>query len=462
MRSSSLVVLCLVTVSFMDAALTAACGGGGDDAHAGDAGTNDGALDELGPDARTTGDASTGDGGSGVVEYHDIASAASWSAFDLADFNPDFANRSTFFGGAFDGRYVYLNPLQRTYAGDGGFGFVSSIMVRYDTRAAFGAGSSWSEFDIGSVNPFAGGYVSAAFDGRYLHVSGSSSSKYMARYDTQAPFAAKGSWSTSEIPPSPPETYSGDGYYGLAFDGRYVHSGPLAQTSPLVRHDTQSSDQDAGWSKFDDTKLTPPGLRTRGAIFDGRYVYFVPGTDGIVANGVAVRYDTLAPYDDAGAWRSFDLRSLNPKAKAFAGGSFDGRYVYFAPFYQNGAQTGTVARLDTQGAFDAATSWTTFDLAPVVPGPTIYCGSVFDGRFLWLVPNRDGRVARLDTTRPFGDAASWSSFDMMTIHPKGLVFQGAVFDGEFVYFVPAQLSVVLRFHARTPAALPPSYHGSTF
>jgi hypothetical protein len=78
------------------------------------------------------------------------------------------------------------------------------------------------------------------------------------------------------------------------------------------------------------------------------------------------------------------------------------------------------------------------------------------------VPFSTSNILRVDTTRAFDQPTSWSAFDGKTVHPKGLGFRGAVFDGRYVYFVPKSQSVVLRFEARTPAALPPRYHGSSY
>ena len=40
-------------------------------------------------------------------------------------------------------------------------------VVRYDTQAAYGTASSWSTFDVASVDPKAKGFNGAQYDGRY-------------------------------------------------------------------------------------------------------------------------------------------------------------------------------------------------------------------------------------------------------------------------------------------------------
>ena len=49
-----------------------------------------------------------------------------------------------------------------------------------------------------------------------------------------------------------------------------------------------------------------PGLEVLGydgALFDGRFVYFIPYWDeGTVVHGVVLRYDTLGPFGEPRSW----------------------------------------------------------------------------------------------------------------------------------------------------------------
>jgi hypothetical protein len=71
------------------------------------------------------------------------------------------------------------------------------------------------------------------------------------------------------------------------------------------------------------------------------------------------------------------------------------------------------------------------------------------------------------TTAAFATKSSWHSFDTTTINGNAVDFAGAVFDGRYVYLVP-EGSVVARFDARAPAPLPTlgdsgvPFHGSFF
>jgi hypothetical protein len=149
--------------------------------------------------------------------------------------------------------------------------------------------------------------------------------------------------------------------------------------------------------------------------------------------------------DPPGGWAFFDTATIAARVAQFAGGTFDGRYVYLAP-----STNGVVARVDTSapGGFTLSGSWSTFDTATLpndAGGPRAYSGAAFDGRYVYFVPHASvatygGVVARFDSTADFANAASWSTFDMSSLgadggaSPKG--FAGATSDGRYLYFVP--------------------------
>jgi hypothetical protein len=166
----------------------------------------------------------------------------------------------------------------------------------------------------------------------------------------------------------------------------------------------------------------------------------VPGTDAEGATYHAL--DT----EDAGAspWDLFNTTTVDRRAQFFAGGAFDGRYVYFAP-----ATTGVITRFDTAaaGGFRFASSWSAFDIANLVDGISTggFSGAWFDGRFVYFVPHGlggvpSGVVVRLDPTGDFRAPVSWAMFDASTLEVDGGAaakgFSGAGSDGRYVYFVP--------------------------
>jgi hypothetical protein len=143
--------------------------------------------------------------------------------------------------------------------------------------------------------------------------------------------------------------------------------------------------------------------------------------------------------DDLSAWTAFDLASLAPQAQHFNGVTFDGRYVYYAPFGPEPMMFSLVARLDTQGVFTTATSWTLFDLTKVSPNAAAYRGLAFDGSHIYFAPsyeNATGLGLQYDIQAPVDQAASYAPFAFTTFDNNAVGYFGAVFDGRYVYGVP--------------------------
>jgi hypothetical protein len=431
-----------------------------------------------------------------------MASPSFWSTYDTTTVvNP----RALGFAGAtFDGRYIYLAPTGNLGFPDAGqVQFRSNgIVERYDTTATFAAANSWSTVDIAPVTGNGEFFFGAASDGRYVYLVPSTDSTgngagVVARYDTQATFGVEASWSVFDTTAVNP---GAGGYQGATFDGRYLYlvpsSSPLTGSSDglVVRFDTQIPfGGAASWSTFDMTTANPLAAGFSGAVFDGRYVYFVPQFDDQLLDGGTplaggyhghvMRYDTQAAFGLGSSWAGFDATTVDPRARGFSGAAFDGRYVYLAPLVTAQTQDGGLAavpdglvvRYDTRSTFETGSSWSTFDTTTITSGAKGYAGAAFDGRYVYFVPLRnapgrrgspasDGIVARYDTQASFGATASWSTFDIATIDPMAKGFLGAAFDGRYVYFVQASGGVVARFDAKTPASMPslPAFHGSFF
>lgn len=232
------------------------------------------------------------------------------------------------------------------------------------------------------------------------------------------------------------------------------------------------------WSLFNMTPVTG-AAGSISNVFDGRYIYFVPyGANPPTGSrsGIVARYDTQNGFASSDSWSHFDLATVNPAAIGFLGGAFDGRYVYFIPLY-NAAYHGTVARYDTKGDFTAGSSWKTFDVSSVNPTATGFANAAFDGRYLYLAPytnnGANGTViysstaARYDTQAEFGQMASWTTFDTSTLDASARGFLGAAFDGRYVYLIPhyngtAYHGIVPRFDTRATTGFTSKDSWTTF
>jgi hypothetical protein len=127
--------------------------------------------------------APSGQSGSPVVTRFDsagmLSDTGSWASFDMSRVSP---SANTFFGVAFDGRFVYFPPWGTTSTGDNG------LLVRYDTTAAFEKTSSWSTFDTNAIH--AAAFQGSAFDGHFVYFasqSGSVIARFAARSTPKAP-----------------------------------------------------------------------------------------------------------------------------------------------------------------------------------------------------------------------------------------------------------------------------------
>jgi hypothetical protein len=317
----------------------------------------------------------------------------------------------------------------------------------------FGRASSWATYHPGDNGVGGAGYSGAVFDGRYVYFVPYYDGEYhgeVLRYDTTEDFTDLGSWAAYE-PGANGVGSDPDGYVGGVFDGRYVYFAPAENdTAPhgeVLRYDTELPfGQSSSWSAFDAT--VAPGVLAkggyRGAIFDGQYVYFVPYYDGTNYHSEVLRYDTGLDFQNSASWATF---APLPDG-GYWGGTFDGRYVYFAPYYNGTAGChGEVLRYDTTApaSFTDPAAWESFDvvLNGVGATPAGYRGAAYDGQYVYFAPyyngtEHHGEILRFDTGLTFASADSWKVFDArsMNVGHRAVGFTNAIFDGRYVYFVP--------------------------
>jgi hypothetical protein len=401
-------------------------------------------LDDVGFTAMDAGaDAdSAADAEAGVV-YNDMTNAAFWTSFDLTTVDPSAKN---FAGGAFDGHYVYFSPNGQ------------AVVARYDTTSAFASTSSWSTFHANTQLTASGSCAGAAYDGHYVYFVPSAFGEIIMRYDTTATFGSTSSWSTFDLSSADAGT---SGYAGAIFDSRYLYFVSTEIPNGLMaRFDTTAAFTDPGSYAFYKSSSGP----SLSGLFDGRYAYFLPtGPDML-----ALQYDTTAAFDAGSAWSTFNLYADFGHA-GFQGGAFDGTYVYIT----QGQGGGLVVRYDPTTDFTSSAAWLSFDMTTVNANAAGFYGSAFDGRYVYFVPNAGTVVARFDTQGTFTSASAWSVYDLSAVNDAGIVnakcYAGAVFDGRFVYFVPNAACVgsetgglVVRFDAKSPPSMPKGYSGSFF
>jgi len=426
-------------------------------------------LAEAGDDGTSTLEGGTdgpiGDGGPSN-NWHDASDPNNWSWVDpsafaaLAGFDAGVA----FSGGSLDlqSGYLYFGPTSTTYA----------IAARLDTAASPDAASAWAFFNTTALSGNVA-YAGVTFDGRYVYYvpyvnNVPNWSGTIGRYDTIGQFTDPSYWAFYGLPGA-----RSVGYAGAAFDGRRVYLTPTGSNG--AGSTTALAFDDAGTYVFDFVGTTP-GLNANyeGAVFDGKYVYFVPHLDGTsVFRSTVFRFEIDGDFSDAGSWSGFDVTTVNEGAAGFAGGAFDGRYVYFIPLEHHPNTPGSVvARFDTMldpTNFGDPAAWSTFDTIGLDQRAAGYSLGAFDGRYVYLLPSSYPTIlVRYDTSGTFTSAGGWQVTDLSAFIPDGATIEtsGAVYDGKYLYLVPYQ-GPLLRFDARdswvSPAVnMPPGYAGSFY
>jgi hypothetical protein len=183
-----------------------------------------------------------------------------------------------------------------------------------------------------------------------------------------------------------------------------------------------------------------------GGTFDGRYVYYAPNSSQLM------RYDTQSnAFTTQGSWLPYDATQVDPAEQSFQGAVFDGHYVYYVP-----SQGTKLLRYDPQLSFTDKNSYLVFDIGSVDHITHGFEGATFDGKYIYFSPwyasgNYQSIAFRYDTTKSMTDTASWESYDVSNKDIGCEGYFGVVFDGRYVSFVPlrhqsnANNGLVVRF-----------------
>jgi len=389
------------------------------------------------------------DGYHGEVLRYDtrleFQSSESWQTFD-AKLNGIGTNPAGYHSAEFDGRYVYFSPLKNE------FGYHGEVL-RYDTTQDFELKDSWSVMNVNSLDEkeTIGGYQGVEFVGKYLYFvpfrTNDGPNGLVLRYDTTQDFESINSWKQFDVFPN-----SGSrGYYGGTSDGRYVYFAPnnngyIAHDKVLRYDTTQDFNSNSAWTHMRLKNLGSVDFEGYlGAIFDNRYVYFIPGFNNKGPQSNFIRYDTQNDFESVDSWAYFNPNSDPSNQIAYRDAEFDGKYLYFSPFYQNTI----ILRYDTTQDFESAESWKTFGPSNNGVGSESsgYTSTIFDGTFVYFSPNSiNGQVLRYDTTQDFEEIESWSTFNYNKLGLGQSIFTDSVFDGKYLYFSPFyQNTIILRY-----------------
>ncbi|AMP89962.1 LamG-like jellyroll fold domain-containing protein [Legionella pneumophila] len=334
---------------------------------------------------------------------------SAWNTFTMLKLKKQPDDRHWYSGYnslTFDGRYIYLVPTSYSYEPNHGFA------LRYDTHGALDHTSSWKSFDIKTLDGMSDlvRFRDGAFDGKYVYFTGGGVKKSIgqkiARYDTSLNFDDPNSW-----------TY---------------------QAINLIL-------PNVGNTVYNSTVLA------------GNYLYFIP------SDGMFVRYDITKPFNKPTSWTYYNAANTNGSNSSinYIGGAFDGRYIYFSP--GSGAYAESMLRYDTQQEFNNPSAWLTYSVKePISSGKfrlKSYSGMGFDGRYVYYFPYRykeyniprveerfGGRILRYDTTKPYLESSSWSQLEFNNTQGNLL---SVTFDNRYFY-IPvgngsAYRAIITRF-----------------
>lgn len=230
-----------------------------------------------------------------------------------------------------------------------------------------------------------------------------------------------------------------------------------AQVSTVFKDITDGTN----WTTFDTSNLALHAVGFAGGTFDGRYIYFAPTCAATqqVCNSyyetIFVRYDTKQPFMSTSSWQMFNANQAGflTHGNSFQGATFDGEFVYFASISNESYFDGAIVRYNTTSPYADKASWTVFDTSGAHAGAYGYYGIVFDGnRNLYLVPNAGAVATYYDNTENFDGSNSYQFYDTKNVTALAGDYAGGVFDGRYLYLAPQGNSIATRFDTQSPFA----------
>jgi hypothetical protein len=224
----------------------------------------------------------------------------------------------------------------------------------------------------------------------------------------------------------------------------YTVDGGGYDTPNIAFYDSSKKiDDTTAWKFFNLSTINAAYKIYSGVYTDGvRYAYLTPrGTDA-APHGYAVRIDMLADYTTAAAYTIFDITSTIANGKGFVGSAAnDGRYLYFPPYTTaENVGSGLIVRYDTQGVFDNAGSWSSFDLTTIDSSWKGYASAGYHpiSKKVYFIPLHfnttvHGCFASFDTQLPFNQAASFELKYLPTLNNNWLGYNDHEIVGNYLY-----------------------------
>jgi hypothetical protein len=362
--------------------------------------------------------------------------------------------------GPFDGKFIYF---VRSYDVDGpDAGLTGSRILRYDTRSAsFTDPKAWTAFDPEVALATTGPHAAAVMEGKYLVIAALADTVFL-RYDTTRPdldFGFSSSWETYEASKLPGNPAGYTAAVPLPGDAGAMFNNGAAYTPLIHRGDSFKE----GWevTTFDGGTFPGGCATTFNGVCTGNHLFFTPAGSGSTA--CLVRYDPSKSFLEG--FESFDVASLGEESALIAGGVASPQHLYLTQFQTHDAAAPTrILRKPVEGALDAGwESQPTNTKNPLARGNV---GGTYDGRFVYFAPYPAPTTTvifeRYDTQGGFNDPNAWDVAAGAALGIPANRYWGAVFDGQYVYYssytpLGNEKAAFARFKAwDTPIAVPPA------
>ncbi len=377
-----------------------------------------------------------------VDEVTKISKEANWEKVAVSTVQGGSILNVVYDSATFDGRYMYFGGLNAiTY-------------LRFDTQGQFATVGDWAQMSRSIVQGAVAAnldHIGTLFDGRYVYYSPYTSDTFI-RFDTQGTsFTTTADWSQMSMSTAIGAAAVANAYGGVGYDGRYIYFTPH-NSDTFIRFDTQGTSftTTASWEQM--SMSTAIGAMVNaaywGSVFDGRYIYCSAYT-----SDTFVRFDTQGTsFTTTADWETMAMSTAQGASVldvAYWGGVFDGRYVYFSPFVSD-----TFLRFDTKGTdFATVADWSQMSMSTALGAAAVdnaFGGTTvtFDGRYIYYAPFTSATALRFDTQgTSFTTAGDWQQMAVETALGVATVpsaFRATGYDGKYIYYVPQNSDTFLR------------------
>jgi hypothetical protein len=231
------------------------------------------------------------------------------------------------------------------------------------------------------------------------------------------------------VPSDLPTTYAGD-FYGPIFDGEFFWYLPC-YADRFLRIGRQGDITSFKFSNYSISKAW--NNRYKGGAFDGVSIWIAPHSQ----TGAMVKFDTHAFV--------MSVVSIVNTCHAYTSGAylgmaFDGDNMWLVPHHRPYTSIINV----NNGTQWCADNWP----AGITPSSYMFQGAVFDGRFMWFIPDNAVALVKVDKYNT-GDMRIVNTWPGTFIKTTTTAFSGGIIDGRNIWLVPRYAAPLIKIDVDT-------------